>query len=117
METVTSVMDQCVISLSLLANIDPDATTHPDLRIWWEELYVYGEPVDLGSKQYAGLVQQQGHPTNCRMSNELDERLIAELQQYKTYCTEEKLDELFLKASQLLDIEPLDNSVILQPIV
>ena len=32
METVSSVTDQCVISLSLLANINPHAITQPDLR-------------------------------------------------------------------------------------
>ena len=53
METVSSVTDQFVISLSLLANIDPDAVTHPDLRI-----ELLGDPVDLGSEQYARLVQQ-----------------------------------------------------------
>ena len=56
-------------------------------------------------------------------------------QQYKAYCTEEKLDELFLEASQLLDIyatfqrfvvkpsgkqqvdvEPLDNPVVVKPL-
>ena len=31
METVSSVTDQCVISLSLLANINPHAITQPDL--------------------------------------------------------------------------------------
>ena len=61
METVSSVTDQCVISLSLLANINPHAITQPDLRIGWEELL--GEPFE----QYAGLVQQQGHRTNCRV--------------------------------------------------
>ena len=49
METVSSVTDQYVISLSLLANIDPDAITHPDLRIEWEELL--GEPFE----QYASV--------------------------------------------------------------
>ena len=33
MEAISSVMDQCVISPSLLANVDPGAITHPDLRI------------------------------------------------------------------------------------
>ena len=61
METASSVTDQCVISLSLLANINPHAITQPDLRIGWEELL--GEPF----KQYAGLVQQQGHRTDCRV--------------------------------------------------
>ena len=41
METVSSVTDQCAISLSLLANID---IAHPDLRIGWEELL--GEPFE-----------------------------------------------------------------------
>ena len=59
MEAISSVMDQCVISPSLLANVDPDAITHPDLRIGWEELL--GEPVDLGSEQYAGLVQGEAN--------------------------------------------------------
>ena len=120
METVSSVTDQCVISPSLLANIDPDAITHPDLRIGWEELL--GEPVDVGSELYAGLVQQRGHPTDCCVSDELDELLMAASQQYEqssqqheTYCTEEKLDELFLEASQLLDVEPLDNSMVVKP--
>ena len=36
-------------------------------------------------------------------------------QQYETYCTEEKLDELFLEASQLLVNEPLDNSMVVKP--
>ena len=36
-------------------------------------------------------------------------------QQYNTYCTEEKLDELFLEASQLLDVEPLNNSMVMKP--
>ena len=116
MEMVSSVTDQFVISLSLLANIDPDAVPHPDLRI-----ELLGEPVDLGSEQYAGLVQQRGHPTDCRVSNELDELLMAVLQQYEqssqqyeTNCTEEKLDELFLEASQLFDVEPLDNSMVVK---
>ena len=56
MEAISSVMDQCVVSPLLLANVDPDAITHPNLRIGWEELL--GEPVDLGSEQYAGLVLQ-----------------------------------------------------------
>ena len=63
METVSSVTNHCVISTSLLANVDPDAITHPNLRI------------------------------EC----------------------EEKLDELFLEASQLLNVEPLDNSVVVKP--
>ena len=57
------------------------------------------------------------------MSNELDELLMAasqqyeqSSQQYETNCTEEKLDELFLEASHLLDIEPLDNSVVVKPL-
>ena len=37
------------------------------------------------------------------------------LQQYETYCTEEKLDDLFLEASQLLDVEPHDNSMVVKP--
>ena len=65
METVSSVTDQCVISLTLLANIDPNDIMHPDLRIGWEE--VLGEPVE----QCAGLVQQQGNPTDCHVSDEL----------------------------------------------
>ena len=36
-------------------------------------------------------------------------------QQYETYCTEEKLDELFLEASQLLDVEPRGNSMVVKP--
>ena len=74
MKTVSSVTDQCVISLTLLANIDPDAITHPDLRIGWEE--VLGERCE----QYAGLVQQRGHRTDCRVSDEL---LMAASQQYE----------------------------------
>ena len=81
-----------------------------------------GESVDLGSDQYAGLVQQRGHPTDCCVSDELDKLLMAasqqyeqSSQQYETYCTEEKLDELFLEASQLLDIELLDNSMVVKP--
>ena len=109
METVSSVTDQCVISLLLLANIDPDAITHPDLQIGQEE--VLGEPVE----QYAGHVQQQGHLTDCRVSDELlmaaSQQYEQQSQQYETYCTEEKLDELFLEASQLFDIEPHDNSI------
>ena len=92
METVSSVTAQSVISLSLV------------------------------SEQYAQLVQQQGHPTDCRVSDELDELLTATLQQYEqssqqyeTYCTEKKLDELFLEASQLLVIELLDNSMVVKP--
>ena len=76
----------------------------------------------LVSEQYAQLVQQQGHPTDCRVSDELDELLTATLQQYEqssqqyeTYCTEKKLDELFLEASQLLVIELLDNSLVVKP--
>ena len=118
---VSSVTDQCVISPLVLANIDPDAITHPDLRIEWEELL--GEPVDLGSEQCAGLVQQRGHPTDCCMSDELDELLMAasqqyeqSSQQYETYCTEEKLNELFQEASQLLDVEPLDNLMVVHPL-
>ena len=57
METVSSVTDQFVTSPSLLANIDPDAVTHPDLRI-----ELLGEPVDLGSKQYAGVHVKWGPP-------------------------------------------------------
>ena len=118
METVSSVTDQFIISQSLLANIDPNGVTHPDLRI-----ELLGEPVDLDSEQYAGLIQQWGHPTDCRMLNELDELLMAasqqyeqSSQQYETNCTEEKLDELFLEASHLLDVEPLDNSVVVKPL-
>ena len=83
---------------------------------------ILGESVDLGSDQYARLVQQRGHPTNCRVSDELDELLMAasqqheqSSQQYETYCTEGQLDELFLEASQLLDIEPLNNPVVVKP--
>ena len=100
---VGSVTDQFVISPSLLANVDPDAITHPDLRI-----ELLGEPVDLGSEQYAGFVQQRVHPTDCRVSNELDELLMSapqqyeqSSQQYETKCTEEKLDELALSYSTL----------------
>ena len=99
METVNSVTDQCVISPSLLANIDPDAITHPDLRIAWEELL--GEPVDLGSEQYADLFKRPPYRLS-RVSDNLDELLVAaspqyeqSSQQYETYCTDEKLDELF----------------------
>ena len=53
METVSSVTNQFIISQSLLANIDPNGVTHPDLRI-----ELLGEPVDLDSEQYAGLIQQ-----------------------------------------------------------
>ena len=95
-----------------MANIDLDAITHPYLRIGWD-------PVSLDSELYAGLVQQRGHPTDCRVSDEL---LMAALQQYKqssqqyeTYCTEEKSDALFLDASQLLNVETLDNSVVVKP--
>ena len=35
----------------------------------WEELL--GEPVDLGSEQYARLVQQRGHSTDCRSNPQL----------------------------------------------
>ena len=56
MEMVSSVIDQCVISPSLLASIDPDAITHPNLRIGWEELL--GEPINLGSEQYADLFKR-----------------------------------------------------------
>ena len=123
METVS------FVSPSLLANIDPDAITHPDLgRTSWGasrsgfravcrtcstarppyRLNFLGEPVDLGSEQYAGLVQQRGHPTDCRVSDELlmaaSQQYEQSSQQYGTYCTEEKLDELFLEASQLLEL-------------
>ena len=37
-------------------------------------------------------------------------------QQYETYFTEEKLDELFLEASKQLDVEPLDNPVVVKPL-
>ena len=113
METVSSVTDQCVISLLLLANIDPNAIMHPDLRIGWEE--VLGEPVE----QCAELVQQQGNPTDCHVSDELlmaaSQQYEQSSQQYETYSTEEKLDELFLEASQLLDVEPHDNSMVVKP--
>ena len=120
METVSSVTDQCVISLLLLANIDPNAIMHPNLWIGWEE--VLWEPVE----QCAGLVQQQGNPTNCHMLDELlmaasqqykqlSQRYKQSSQQYETYCTEEKLNELFLEASQLLDVEPCDNSMVIKP--
>ena len=78
---VSYVTDQCVISPSLLANIDPRAITHPDLRIGWEE--PLGKPVDLSFEQYAGLVQQRIHPTDCHMSDEPDELLMAVLQQHE----------------------------------
>ena len=113
METVGSVTDQCVISPTLLANIDPNAITHPDLRIGWEE--VLGEPVE----QCAGLVQQQGNPTDCHVSDELlmaaSQQYKQSSQQYEAYCTEKKLDELFLEASQLLDLEPRDISMVVKP--
>ena len=63
METVSSVTGQCVISHSLLANIDPDAITHPGLRIGWEELL--REPVE----QYAGLIEQRGLSRVGRTAN------------------------------------------------
>ena len=96
METVSSVTDQCVVSP--LANIYPRAITHPDLRIGWEELI--GESVNLDSELYGRFVQQRGHPTDCRVSDEL---LMAASQQYEqcrssiyeTYCTDEKSDALF----------------------
>ena len=84
METVSSVTDQCAISLLLLANID---IAHPDLRIGWEELL--GEPFE----QCAGLVQQRGHPTDCRVSDKLlmaaSQQYEQSSQQYKAYCTED----------------------------
>ena len=114
METFSSVTDQCVISPLLLANIDPGATTHPDLRI-----ELLGEPVHLGSEQYGGLIQQRGHPTDCRVSDKLlmaaSQQYEQLSQQYEIYCTEEKLDELFLEASQPLDVEPRDNSMVAKP--
>ena len=82
---------------------------------------------------YARLVEQRSYPTDCRVSDEL---LMAALlqyeqssqqyeqssqqykqtsQQYETSCTEEKFDELFLEASQLLDVEPHDNSMVVKP--
>ena len=57
MEMVSSVTDQCDISPLLLANIDPDAITHSDLRIAWEELL--GEPVDLGSERMPDLFNSE----------------------------------------------------------
>ena len=36
-------------------------------------------------------------------------------QQYEIYCTEEKLDAFFLEASQLLNVEPRDNSMVVKP--
>ena len=42
-----------------------------------------GKPVDLGFEQYAGLVQQRVHPTNCCMSDKPDELLMAVLQQHE----------------------------------
>ena len=64
--------------LSPLANIDPGAITHPDLRIGWEELI--GESVNLDSQLYGRLVEQRGHPTDCHVSDEL---LMAVSQQYE----------------------------------
>ena len=81
METVSSVTDQCVISPSLLANIHPYVITHPNLRIGWEKLL--GEPVNLVSERYAGLVQLRGYPTDCRVSDDLNELLMAASQQYE----------------------------------
>ena len=71
--------------------------THPNLRI-----ELLGNPVE----QYAGLVQQQGHPTDCRVSEEL---LRAASQQYEQSSQqyvlpiEEKLDELFLEQARILE--------------
>ena len=106
MEIVSSVADQCV---SLLANNYPDAITHPDLWTGWED--ILGEPVNLGSEQYTELAQEWGHPTNCCVSNKLNELLMAALQQY-SHCSSTRpialKKALFLEASQLLDIEQLD---------
>ena len=101
-----------------MANVDPDAVTHPDLRI-----ELLGGASRSGFRAVAGLVQQRGHPTDCRVLNELDELLMVasqqyeqSSQQYETNCTEEKLDEPFLEASHLLDVELLDNSVVVKPL-
>ena len=51
--------------------------------------------------------------TNCYLAASQQHKQSS--QQYETYCTEEKLDELFLKAFQLLHIEPLDNSMVVKP--
>ena len=86
--------------------LTPDAITHPDLQIGWEELF--GEPVDLGSKEYAGLVQQWGHPNDCGMSDKL---LMAASQQYeqssqlyKTYYTEKKGREDLIERRRIVDV-------------
>ena len=84
------------------------------------------------------LLNSEAHPTDCRVSDELlmavSQQYEQLLQQYEAYCTEEKFDELFLEASQLLDVpatiqrfmvkpsgkqqvdvEPLDNPVVVKP--
>lgn len=77
-----------------------ECSIRADLRIGWEELL--GEPVDL--KNYVGYLPQLANlRPKTPVLDELDDLLMAVSQQYEeTCCTDEKLDELFLEASQLL---------------
>ena len=65
------------------------------------------------------VVQQRGHPTDCCLSDELlmaaSQQYEQSSQQYEAYCTEVKLDELFLEASQLLDVRATIQRFMVKP--
>ena len=72
---------------------------------------------------YARLVQQWGHPTDCCMSDELDELLMAVSQQYEQSSQQYeapilhwgKIGWAVLEGSQLLNVELLNNSMVVKP--
>ena len=114
METVSSVTDQCVISPSLQTLIpmplciqicELDGKNFSGSQLIWVPSSM---PDFFYSKATLPIV----------VSNEVDKLLMAasqqyeqSSQQYETYCTEDRLNELFLEASQLLNIEQLNNSM------
>ena len=101
--------------MSLLANIDPDYASRSANwigRTSWgsQSIWVPSMP---------DLFNSEATLTNYRV---LDKLLMAALQQYeqssqqytKPIALRKKLDELFLETSQLLDVEPLDNPVVVK---
>ena len=123
METVSSVTDQCVISLSLLANIDPDAHYASQSANWmgrtsWGAIISSSMPDLFNSEATLPIVACQ---MNCLMAasqqyEQSSQRYEQSSQQYEAYCTEKKLDELFLEASQLLDVHATIQSFIIKPL-
>lgn len=84
----------CSKRLTYILTVSP--TTHPELD---GKNFLGNQSIWVPSSM---LTCSRGHPTDCRVSDNLDELLVAaspqyeqSSQQYETYCTDEKLDELF----------------------